>query len=85
MIQAKHKHDFKCNNGEYTWYIHEYVYFLPRVELLAAYLAILYDLMCQLKEIGHHEGRRSDVCMQVQCNIMHDSKYRCMFDVTIMG
>ena len=69
MIQAKHKHDFKCNNGEHTCtqHINEHVHFLPRVELLAAYLAILYDLMCQLKEIGHHEGRRSDVCMQVQC------------------
>ena len=39
----------------------------PHVELLAAYLAILYDLMCQLKETGHREGKRSDVCMEAQC------------------
>ena len=43
--------------------IHKHVHILPHVELLAAYLVILYDLMYRSKEISHHEGKRSDVCM----------------------
>lgn len=56
MLWSKDHHHGYCHS-------HSQTYILPHVELLVAYLVILYDLMYRSKEISHHEGKRSDVCM----------------------